>query len=182
MGSPLTPLAFPAYVSLWVYASLAPALLTNFRTLALFGQWMAGLCLLSLGIFWLFPTAVPAAGVTGTSTPRWRSSRMPMPAAMYALPCTWRPLSFLPSGLIGCSVRRRPLRRALPEVACNVWRSCGPRWPPASTSCWTCWPARLLARYSRSYRCATRLRPPAGRKSSWPDPVALAIFEIAAAS
>jgi small-conductance mechanosensitive channel len=29
---PFTPLAFPAYVSLWVYASLAPALLTNFRT------------------------------------------------------------------------------------------------------------------------------------------------------
>ncbi len=60
---PFTPLAFPAYVSLWVYASLAPALLRDFRMLALFGTWMAGLCLFSLAIFWLFPTTVPAAGI-----------------------------------------------------------------------------------------------------------------------
>ena len=67
---PFTPLAFPAYISLWVYASLAPALLTNFRALAVFGQWMAGLCLLSLGIFWLFPTAVPAAGIDWSLYPQ----------------------------------------------------------------------------------------------------------------
>jgi len=60
---PFTPLAFPAYVSLWVYASLAPALLANIRTLAIFGLWMAGLCLFALGIFWLFPTAVPVADI-----------------------------------------------------------------------------------------------------------------------
>lgn len=60
---PFTPLAFPAYVSLWVYASLAPALLRNFRMLAIFAQWITGLCLFSLAIFWLFPTTVPAAGI-----------------------------------------------------------------------------------------------------------------------
>jgi hypothetical protein len=67
---PFTPLAFPAYVSLWFYASLAPALLGNFRTLAIFGQWMAGMCLFSLGIFWLFPTAVPAAEVDWSLYPQ----------------------------------------------------------------------------------------------------------------
>ena len=67
---PFTPLAFPAYVSLWVYASLAPALLANSRILAIFGLWMAGLCLFSLGIFWLFPTAVPAAGIDWSLYPQ----------------------------------------------------------------------------------------------------------------
>lgn len=67
---PFTPLAFPAYVSLWVYASLAPALLTNFRMLALYGWWVAGLCLFSLGIFWLFPTAVPPAGIDWSLYPQ----------------------------------------------------------------------------------------------------------------
>lgn len=56
---PFTSLAFPAYVSLWVYASLPPALLGDFRVLARFTVWVAALCLLCLGIFWLFPTAVP---------------------------------------------------------------------------------------------------------------------------
>jgi len=54
-----TPLAFPAYASLWVYASLAPALIGHLRTLLLFGVWIAAMCLFCLGIFWLFPTAVP---------------------------------------------------------------------------------------------------------------------------
>lgn len=60
---PFTPLAFPAYVSLWVYASLPPALLREFRTLALFGVWIAAMCLFCLGLFWLFPTAVPPSGI-----------------------------------------------------------------------------------------------------------------------
>lgn len=58
-----TPLAFPAYASLWVYASLAPALLGNLRTLLLFGLWIAALCLFCLGLFWVFPTVVPTAGI-----------------------------------------------------------------------------------------------------------------------
>lgn len=66
---PFTPLAFPAYASLWVYASLPPALLGNFRTLALFGLWMAAMCLFCLGLFWLFPTGVPAAGIDWSQYP-----------------------------------------------------------------------------------------------------------------
>lgn len=60
---PFSPLAFPAYVSLWVYASLPPALLRDFRQLALFGVWIAAMCLFCLGIFWLLPTMVPAAAI-----------------------------------------------------------------------------------------------------------------------
>ena len=67
---PFTPLALPAYVSLWVYASLAPALLANFRTLAVFSVWMGGMCVLSLGIFWLFPTAVPPADIDWSRYPQ----------------------------------------------------------------------------------------------------------------
>jgi membrane-associated phospholipid phosphatase len=60
---PVTALAFPVYASLWVYASLPAALFREFRTLALFGLWMAAMCLFCLAIFWVFPTAVPPAGI-----------------------------------------------------------------------------------------------------------------------
>ena len=55
--------AFPAYASLWVYASLTPALLREFRPLASFGLWMAAMCLFCLGVFWLYPTMVPAPDI-----------------------------------------------------------------------------------------------------------------------
>ena len=60
---PVTARAFPVYASLWVYASLPAALFKEFRTLALFGLWMAAMCLFCLAIFWVFPTGVPPAGI-----------------------------------------------------------------------------------------------------------------------
>lgn len=54
-----SPSAFPAYVSLWVYVSLAPALLGSLRSLLGFGLWMGWLCVFCLAIFWLFPTSIP---------------------------------------------------------------------------------------------------------------------------
>jgi membrane-associated phospholipid phosphatase len=54
-----SPSAFPAYVSLWVYVSLAPALLGNLRSLLGFGLWIGWLCMFCLAIFWLFPTSIP---------------------------------------------------------------------------------------------------------------------------
>ena len=54
-----SPAAFPAYVSLWVYVSLAPALMGNLRSLLLFGLWMGAMCVFCLAIFWLFPTSMP---------------------------------------------------------------------------------------------------------------------------
>lgn len=58
-----TPLAFPAYASLWFYASLPPALLNSARALRIFTLWIAGLCLTCLAIFWVFPSTVPPAGI-----------------------------------------------------------------------------------------------------------------------
>jgi len=60
---PVSGLAFPVYASLWVYASLPAALLREIQPLVHFGIWMAALCLFCLGIFWLFPTGVPPAGI-----------------------------------------------------------------------------------------------------------------------
>lgn len=60
---PFSPLAFPVYVSLWFYVSLAPALMGSFRALLWFGVWIAAMCAFCLGIFWLLPTAVPEASI-----------------------------------------------------------------------------------------------------------------------
>ena len=58
-----TPAAFPIYLSLWVYVSLAPALMGNLRALLWFGTWVGVLCLLCLGVFWAWPTQTPPFGV-----------------------------------------------------------------------------------------------------------------------
>ncbi len=65
---PLTPLdgligfqpgALLLYVSLWLYVSLAPALLKNFRELFSYGVATLAMSLIGLAIFYWFPTAVP---------------------------------------------------------------------------------------------------------------------------
>lgn len=66
---PITAQAFPVYASLWVFTSLPAALLKEVRMLAIFGLWMAAMCLLCLGIFWIFPTIVPSAGIDWTLYP-----------------------------------------------------------------------------------------------------------------
>ena len=66
---PFTPLALPVYASLWVYASLPPALLRNFRQLALFGVWIGAMCLFCLGLFWIFPTVVPSPDIDWAKFP-----------------------------------------------------------------------------------------------------------------
>jgi hypothetical protein len=55
----LQPAALVAYVSLWVYVGVAPGLLMTLRELLHFGLWVGGLCLTGLGMFYLWPTAVP---------------------------------------------------------------------------------------------------------------------------
>jgi len=53
------PEALFLYASLWVYVSLAPALLKNFRELFAYGAATLVLSAIGLGIFLLWPTAVP---------------------------------------------------------------------------------------------------------------------------
>ena len=57
------PMALPIYLSLWFYVSLPPALLATRRELYDYGWAMAGMCLVGLGIFYFWPTAVPPAHI-----------------------------------------------------------------------------------------------------------------------
>jgi membrane-associated phospholipid phosphatase len=50
---------FYVYASLWVYASLAPALMPNFLSLLKYGVFVGIVCLIGLIIFYIYPTAVP---------------------------------------------------------------------------------------------------------------------------
>jgi membrane-associated phospholipid phosphatase len=53
------PAALYAYVSLWLYVGLPPAIIYGLRELIAYGGWIAGLCLVGLACFWFWPTAVP---------------------------------------------------------------------------------------------------------------------------
>lgn len=57
------PEALPLYLSLWIYVSLAPALLTDRRELMSYGLAAIVLSVIGLGIFLLWPTAVPKPGL-----------------------------------------------------------------------------------------------------------------------
>lgn len=57
------PSALPAYLSLWLYTSLPPALMIAWRDLVRYGWSIGGVCLLGLIFFYWFPTSVPPAMV-----------------------------------------------------------------------------------------------------------------------
>lgn len=57
------PLALPIYLSLWVYVSLPPMLMLTRREIFEYGGWIGGLCLVALGIFYFWPSAVPPANI-----------------------------------------------------------------------------------------------------------------------
>ena len=60
---PFTPMAFPAYASLWFYVSLPPTFQAGLKPLIHYGVWIALLCMFCLGCFWLLPTAVPVPDI-----------------------------------------------------------------------------------------------------------------------
>ena len=61
--------ALPVYLSLWVYVSLAPALLASGRELASYGLATLVLALIGLGVFMLWPTAVPVFAIDLSANP-----------------------------------------------------------------------------------------------------------------
>jgi membrane-associated phospholipid phosphatase len=63
------PAALPLYLSLWVYVSLAPALIVRGRELLSYGAAAAILSLIGLGLFAVWPTAVPPADVDWSRHP-----------------------------------------------------------------------------------------------------------------
>lgn len=60
---PFQPDWLPVYASLWVYVSLPPGLLKTRRELYYYGAAVGSLCLAGLGIFLLWPTAIPTAEI-----------------------------------------------------------------------------------------------------------------------
>lgn len=51
--------ALPLYLTLWLYVSLPPGLMADRRELLAYGAVIGTMCLVALGIFVLWPTAVP---------------------------------------------------------------------------------------------------------------------------
>ncbi|HWA87861.1 MAG TPA: phosphatase PAP2 family protein [Opitutus sp.] len=66
---PLQPRALVLYLSLWIYVSLAPALLTERRELVSYAFAAIELALAGLAIFYLWPTAVPIPDVNWNDYP-----------------------------------------------------------------------------------------------------------------
>lgn len=60
---PFSIAGLPIYLSLWVYVSLAPALLNSLRALLSYGFWISLMCVACLAFFWFFPTATPPAEI-----------------------------------------------------------------------------------------------------------------------
>lgn len=66
---PFEPAALPVYFSLWLYVSLAPALLRDVRELAAYGLACAALGLLGLTVFVVWPTTTPDFAIDWTLHP-----------------------------------------------------------------------------------------------------------------
>lgn len=53
------PMALLPYASLWVYVTIPPMLLNGLRQVVIYSLWIGALCVGGLGLFYLWPTAVP---------------------------------------------------------------------------------------------------------------------------
>lgn len=66
---PFEPRALPLYLSIWVYVSLPPALLTTRRALATYALDIGLTCLCGLLVFYFWPSAVPAGSIDWAQSP-----------------------------------------------------------------------------------------------------------------
>lgn len=64
-----SPLSLPIYLSLWLYVLLVLALLADRRELFIYGQTVIGLAVVGLGIFLIYPTAVPVPQIDWNQYP-----------------------------------------------------------------------------------------------------------------
>jgi membrane-associated phospholipid phosphatase len=60
---PFQPSMLLPYLSLWLYVGFAPGLQLTVRQLAAYTVWATGLCVTGLGLFYVWPTAVPPLDV-----------------------------------------------------------------------------------------------------------------------
>ena len=63
------PLAFPLYISLWVYVCLPPALMMTRREVVGYALAMAATCLAGLTVFYFWPTVVPSPNIDWAQYP-----------------------------------------------------------------------------------------------------------------
>lgn len=63
------PLALPLYLTLWIYVSLPPALMTTRRGVIEYGAWMSGLCVSALIIFYFWPSTIPPTNINWNQYP-----------------------------------------------------------------------------------------------------------------
>lgn len=66
---PLQPWTVWLYVTLWVYVSLPPSLMTSREDIVRYGARIGALCLLGLGSFLIWPTAVPPTHIDWAQYP-----------------------------------------------------------------------------------------------------------------
>lgn len=60
---PFQPNALFVYLTLWLYIGVGPGLLLGFVELLAYTLWISAMCLVGLGVFYVWPTAVPAANL-----------------------------------------------------------------------------------------------------------------------
>ncbi len=72
---PFQPAALVAYVSIWVYVGVGPALQRTRSDFAAYGLWMCALCVTGLGIFYFWPTQVPTPLPEATRFPGFAALR-----------------------------------------------------------------------------------------------------------
>jgi hypothetical protein len=63
------PAALPLYLSLWAYVSLPPALMLSHAQIVAYGVKVSVPCLIGLGVFYLWPNAVPPARIDWAQHP-----------------------------------------------------------------------------------------------------------------
>jgi membrane-associated phospholipid phosphatase len=112
---PFQPLAIVAYVSIWIYVGVGPCLQRTRAEFAAYGVWICALCLTGLGIFYFWPTQVPATALEATRFPGFEALRR-VDQASNACPSMHVAVAIFTAMRIGDVLRsiRAPLRvRAL---------------------------------------------------------------------
>ncbi len=114
------PAALPLYVSLWIYVSLAPALLNTRRELFFIGLAALAMSVTGLGIFLLWPTTVPPAAIDWSHHSAFAFLKT-VDASGNACPSLHVAFAFLAAVWIGRVLRQTgagPLPRALNWLWC----------------------------------------------------------------
>ena len=128
------PGALPLYLSLWIYVSLVPALLITRRELVSYAVTVAGMSVIGLGIFLLWPTTVDWPDADWLQHPAFAFLQS-VDASGNACPSLHVAFAVFTAVWLGRLLRQMHAGRgAGRSTGCGVWASCIPRSPSASMS------------------------------------------------